>query len=218
MLGRGHEPARDRRLGGPRAGLFGSAADGLEPGLVAAGGQFGQHPLHRELVQQLGRGKRCPCRQRQLPDTVGAAYPRPVDPDAAAAEVTLPGWLPWRTATRSGWWRPLGPTSRSTSASSRLPSTPRPVPTASASRPSRAAPTSSASATVTCSGSTSSASAGTVECVSFGMWRSPSGRAAWSLPDTYHTAGHRAGTATSSSTKPGTTSTSRRCLADLVGG
>jgi putative transposase len=32
-----------------------------------------------------------------------------------------------------------------------------------------------------------------VECVSFGMWRSPSGRAAWRLPDTYHTADIRRG-------------------------
>jgi hypothetical protein len=107
--------------------------------------------------------------------------------------VTLPGWVPWRTAARSGLWRPLGPASRSTSASRRLCSTPIPVPTARASRPSRAAPASSASSIVTCSGRISSASAGRVGCVCLGRWRSPSGRAAWRLPDTYHTAGIRRG-------------------------
>ena len=38
-----------------------------------------------------------------------------------------------------------------------------------------------------------SPSMGRVECVSFGMWRSPSGRASWRMPDTYHTAGIRRG-------------------------
>jgi hypothetical protein len=52
-----------------------------------------------------------------------------------------------------------------------------------------------------------------VECVSFGMWRSPSGRAAWRLPDTYH-GRHQAGTATSSSTKSGTTSWSPGRVSD----
>jgi hypothetical protein len=86
MLGGGDEPAGDRRPGGPRARLFGSAADRLQPMVVAAGRQLGQHPLKGELVQQLGRGERLPGRQSQLGGAVGAAYPRPVDPDPAAAE------------------------------------------------------------------------------------------------------------------------------------
>jgi hypothetical protein len=42
---------------------------------------------------------------------------------------------PWRTVTRSGLWRPSGPTSRATSSSSMACSTCRPVPTARASSP-----------------------------------------------------------------------------------
>jgi hypothetical protein len=86
VLGRGHEPAGDRRPGGARRGVLDLAADRFQPVLVAAGRQLGQHPLQGELVQQLGRGERCPGRQGQLAGAVGAAHPWPVDPDPAAAE------------------------------------------------------------------------------------------------------------------------------------
>jgi hypothetical protein len=120
--------------------------------------------------------------------------------------VTLPGWVPWRTALRSGLWRPLGPTSRATSAASMTWSTCRPVPTAKASRPSRAVPASSTTATVTCSGSSSSArSVVAVRWVSFGT-----AVPFWSgfLADARHLphGRHQAGTATSTSTETGTTS------------
>lgn len=75
------EPARDRRPGGPRAGLVGAAADRLQPNSIAAGRPLGQHPLHRQLVQQLGRGERLPGGQRPLGGAIGAADPRPIDPD-----------------------------------------------------------------------------------------------------------------------------------------
>jgi hypothetical protein len=123
--------------------------------------------------------------------------------------VTLPGWVPWRTALRSGLWRPLGPTSRATSAASMTWSTCRPVPTAKASRPSRAVPASSTTATVTCSGSSSSArSVVAVRWVSFGT-----AVPFWSgfLADARHLphGRHQAGTATSTSTETGTTSSGR---------
>ena len=176
--------------------------------VVAAGRQLGQHPLQGQLVQQLGPGERLPGRQSQLGGAVGAAHPWPLDPHPAAAEGDLAGLGAVADRGPVGLWRPLGPTSRSTSSSSRLPSTPRPVPTARASRPSRAAPASSASATVTRSGRTSSASAGRVgaypSALAVPFWSSglavarhlPHGR-------------HQAGTATSTSTKPGTTSSKR---------
>jgi hypothetical protein len=51
VLGRGHEPAPDRRPGGPRRRPFNVGADRFQPGRVAAGGQLGQHPLHRQPIQ-----------------------------------------------------------------------------------------------------------------------------------------------------------------------
>jgi hypothetical protein len=62
-----------------------------------------------------------------------AGAPAPV----GRPRVTWPGSAPWRTAARSGLWRPLGPTSRATSSASMAWSTCRPVPTARASSPSR---------------------------------------------------------------------------------
>jgi hypothetical protein len=62
---------------------------------------------------------------------------------------------------------------------------------------------------VTRSGRTYSALVGTVGYVCLGMWRSPSSRPSWRMPDTYRTTGIRPETATSSSTKLGTTSRTR---------
>jgi hypothetical protein len=174
MLGRGHEPARHRRLRRARAGLLDPAADRLQPGGVVARRQLGQHPLQGQLVQQLGPGERRPGRQAQLAGAVGGAHPRTVDPHTPAAKGDLAGLGAVADRGTVGVVAALGPTSPSTSAASSSPSTPRPVPTASASSPSLAAPASSASAIVTCSGSTNPASAGRVGCVCLAMWRSPS--------------------------------------------
>jgi hypothetical protein len=150
MLGGSDEPARDRRPGGARRRLLDLAADRLQPVLVAASRQLGEHTFKGELVQRLGRGERLSGRQGQLGGPVGAAHPRPVNPGVATAEGDLAGLPavadrgPVRVVAALG-----GPTSRSTSASSRLPSTPKPVSTARTSSPSRAAPANSASATVT---------------------------------------------------------------------
>jgi len=53
------ESARDRRLRRPGCVLDDTAADRLKPGLVAAGGKLGEHPLQCELVQQLGAANAC---------------------------------------------------------------------------------------------------------------------------------------------------------------
>jgi len=86
VLGPGHEPAGDRRLGGPRRRALDVGADGFQPGLVAARGQLGQHPLHRQLLQQLGRGERLVGRYGQLAGAVGGPDPRSAHPHPAAAQ------------------------------------------------------------------------------------------------------------------------------------
>jgi hypothetical protein len=67
----GDEPTRDRRLGGPRTGPLDTAADRFQPGRVAARRQLGQHPLQRQLAQQLGRGEGLVGRHRHLTGAVG---------------------------------------------------------------------------------------------------------------------------------------------------
>jgi hypothetical protein len=63
VLGRGHEPARHRRLRRPGRGLLHRAADRLKANLIATGRELGQHPLQSELVEQLGGGERLPGHQ-----------------------------------------------------------------------------------------------------------------------------------------------------------
>jgi hypothetical protein len=91
VLGRGDEPAGDRRLRGARRRLLHRCADGLESGPVAAGGQLGQHPLQGELVQQLATAERLPGRDRHLSSAVGGADSWAGDPQAAAPEGDLAG-------------------------------------------------------------------------------------------------------------------------------
>jgi hypothetical protein len=86
MLGSGHEPAGNRRLGGARRGLLNADPDWFQAGRVAAGGQLGQHSLQCQLIQQLGRGERLVGRHRQLPGAISRTDWGPTDPYAAAAE------------------------------------------------------------------------------------------------------------------------------------
>jgi hypothetical protein len=92
VLGPGDEPARDRRLGGPRGGALDVRADGFQPNPIAARRQLGQHPLQRQLIQQLGRGERLVGRHRQLPGAVRGPDPRSTDPHSAAAQGHLAGF------------------------------------------------------------------------------------------------------------------------------
>ena len=86
VLGPGDESARDRRLGGAAGGVLDAAADRLESGRVATGGELGEHPLQRQLTEQLGRseelvgGHTPPHRANSRPD------PRAADPHPPAAE------------------------------------------------------------------------------------------------------------------------------------
>ena len=86
MLGAGHEPARHRRLGGPRRRALDLCADRFQPDPVAAGRQLGQHPLQRELVEQLGGGERLVARHGQLAGAVSGPDPRTLDPHPAATQ------------------------------------------------------------------------------------------------------------------------------------
>src|SRR5215211_4495396 len=86
MLGPGHEATRHRGLGGPRAGLDDLGADWFQPGRVAARRQLGQHPLHRQLVEQVGGGERLVGRHGQLAGAVGGPDPRSAYPHPAAAQ------------------------------------------------------------------------------------------------------------------------------------
>ena len=70
----------------PDAARSTSAADRFQSDPVAAGGQLGQHPLHRQLAQQVGGGERLVGRHRHLAGAVGGADPGAADPHPAAAQ------------------------------------------------------------------------------------------------------------------------------------
>jgi hypothetical protein len=87
----GDELAADRRLRGrARLGLE-LLADRLPDALVAARRDAGQHPLQHRLRQPVAVGEVRIRRKRQLALTIGAAHPRPLDSDSAAAECHLAG-------------------------------------------------------------------------------------------------------------------------------
>jgi len=70
-----------------------SGADHLQPYPVAAGGQRGQHALHRHLAEQLGARKQLIGRDQQCTGAVGGPDPRPgvrVTGHPAATEGRLP--------------------------------------------------------------------------------------------------------------------------------
>jgi hypothetical protein len=205
-FGRGDEPAGDRRPGGPRARLFGSAADWLQPGLVVAGRQLGQHPFQRQLVEQLAAGERLPGGQSQLSGAVGGADPRAVDPHPAAAEGDFAGLGAVTDRGPVGLMAALGA------------GQPLDVGVQQALQHAQAGPNGKGEQALAGGagqlgerdrdpfGQHQLGVGGQGRVRMLGHVAVRSGRAAWSLPDTYHTAGHRAGTATSSSTKSGTTS------------
>ena len=74
-------------------------ADRLQPSRIPPRRQLGQHPLQRQLVQQLAGGKRLVARHRHLPGPVGGADPRSAHPHPAAAKGDLAGLgaVPYRS-------------------------------------------------------------------------------------------------------------------------
>ncbi len=200
-------PPRHRRARRGRGGLLGAGSDRLQPEPVAAGGEPGEHPFQAPCA----RGSRCRRTARRRPT---ASSPEPSIARIRGRstgirrppKVTEPAPRPCRTAARSGSWRPLGPHTAVTSASMSAAITCNPVPTARASRPSRSSPASSPSATLTCSG----AAAWLVSISSF--WHCLRTAVPCLVvflavhPSAYRTAGLRWGTATSTSTRSGTTS------------
>jgi hypothetical protein len=192
-LGGGDEPARHRRPGGPRAGLLGAAADRLQPMVVAAGRQLGQHPLEGELVQQLAGGERLPGGQGQLGGAVGGTDPRPVDPDAAAAEGDPAGLAAVADRGTIGIVAAPGADQPLDLGVQQAPQHPQAGPHGQGEQ----ALTGGAGQLGQCDGDLF----GPYQLGVGGQGRMrilrhvavPSGRAAWSLPDTYHTAGIRRG-------------------------
>jgi hypothetical protein len=84
-LGRGGEPAGDRRLRRGRGRLHGLPGR-LEPAGIAAGGQAREHLLHRQLAQDLGRGEQVITGQVQLPGPVRGPDPGPGHRQAPPAQ------------------------------------------------------------------------------------------------------------------------------------
>ena len=172
MLGGGHEPARDRRLRGAGRCLLDAGADRLESGRVAASGELGEHPFQCELAQQIGGGECLVGRHRGSPGPVRCRGARLCGRDCGG-----PWGQPAERRRRPAW--PQGPASRC----------PRPGPTAphGRRRPARHPPGSPARAAP-------AARRQSWRCGGYSSTRrSPSGRASWRMPDTYHTAGLRRG-------------------------
>ena len=132
--------------------------------------------------------------------------------------VTEPRSRPWRTAVRAWSCLPFGPASAVTSASINACITCRPAPTANASRPSCMFSAISVIATLTRSGNAVALHGLDLATLLHGGPLAVG--VSWRTPDTYHTAGLERGTATSTSTRPGTTSESaqRRSRASVFVG
>src|SRR5262249_18849928 len=76
-LGRGHEPARDRRLAGCAGGVGHRGPGGLQPALVTARRQAREHLLQCHLAQDLGAPEQVIGGQAQLPGPAGGPHPGP---------------------------------------------------------------------------------------------------------------------------------------------
>jgi hypothetical protein len=87
--------ARDERAGDcrfrrrPRL-LLDLLADRLLPAAVAAGGDAGEHPLQHNPRELIARGEVLIAPNRHLLAAVPGTHPRPLDPNATAAERDLP--------------------------------------------------------------------------------------------------------------------------------
>lgn len=91
VLGHRHELPRDRRLARRPRRRGDLLADRLQAHRVAAGGQPGEHLLHRHLAQQLGAVEQLICRHRQLTGAVDRTHPRPPHRHPAATQRDRPG-------------------------------------------------------------------------------------------------------------------------------
>ena len=76
-LGRGDEPAADRRLARRRGRAFGTLPDRFQPDRVATSRDPGQHLAHRHPTEDLGLAEQLVGRHRHLGSAVRGAHPRP---------------------------------------------------------------------------------------------------------------------------------------------
>jgi hypothetical protein len=90
-LGGGDEPARYCRLRRRGGTALHRLPGGLQPAGVAARRQPGEHPLQRQLAEDLGGGKQVIAGQVQLAGPVSGPHPRPDHRDAAPAQGHRPG-------------------------------------------------------------------------------------------------------------------------------
>ena len=207
-LGRRHEPPGHRRLARRAGGGLDRSADRLQTGPIMPRRQPGQHPGRRQLTKHLGAADQLIRRHRQLPGPVDGPHPRPLDRHPPAADGARPGLgaVPVADPIRVV----LVPRAHTALTDSSISTciTCLPVPTANASSSSRTDPVISPSAISPQSvpapqrwpaGSCPRASSGR----SYSR-RSPSSRCSWRSPEPYQTARLKWGTATSSSTRAGT--------------
>ena len=163
--GGGDEPARHRRLRGPRRCRLDARTDGFQGPLIAPARQPGQHRGDHVVGQQIHRRERVVGLQMHLLVDAGVvgdgAHPRPThrDPPTAESDLAILGAVPVGAAVAV--MAALRPGQIVTSASTSSPITSRPIATDAASSPSRivAANVSSCSLTFPASRSDSAGSA-----------------------------------------------------------
>jgi hypothetical protein len=101
-LGGGDEAAADGGLRGRRRRTLDLHPDRFEPDRVAPGGQPAEHPPRRHPAEDLGRTEQLVGRHRHLAGPVGGTHPRPLDrhPPAAERDRAPSGAMAHRRASR----------------------------------------------------------------------------------------------------------------------
>ena len=181
VLGGLHEAARDRGAGLALRALLHLGPDRFEADAVAAGRQLGEHLLHGEAPEHLGRGEVLVRGDLQLSGPIGRAHPGPADRHLAPAEGDRAVLVAVADGLAVLVVAALRPAERGELSSMIASMTWSPAPTARASRPSRSSPARLAIATATVSGTGIAAAADEVWQLFFTVvvpllrmtWRSP---------------------------------------------
>ena len=214
-LGGRDEPPRHRRARRGRRGLLGAGPDRLEPDRVAARRQPGQHPLQRHPAQHLGRGEQLVGGHRQLPRAVDRAHPRPLDRHPPPAQghrpalVSVPSRAPLRVVAA------LRPARRGDVVLHHRRQHLQPGPDRQGQQPLAQLTGQLAQGHAHRVGHSGLARVDLGVLVGLAHGGPLPRGVLGGSPDAYREAGFRRGTATSSSTSPGTTSTRARTAASL---